>query len=83
MAKRSKAPPSLPSKEDVIAFVRESPRPVGRREIARAFRIKGSELRVQFKSLLRELEDEGVLEPCEPVSQTGASRGLHPESQGR
>jgi len=62
LAKRSKAPPALPSKEDVIAFVRNSPRPVGRREITRAFRVKGSELRIQFKSLLRDLEDEGLIE---------------------
>ncbi len=62
MPQRTKSPPSLPSKEDILAFVRESPRPVGRREIARAFRIKGSQLRIEFKELLRELEDEGLIE---------------------
>ncbi len=62
MPKRPKASPSLPAKEDILSLIRGSPRPIGGREIARAFRIKGSDLRIVFKNMLRELEAEGLLE---------------------
>lgn len=45
----------------MLAFIRESPVPVGKREIARAFHIKGSD-RIPLKALLKELEREGHLE---------------------
>jgi ribonuclease R len=51
----------FPSKAEVIAFVEDSPTPVGKREIARAFQIKGSD-RIPLKALLRQLKQEGVLE---------------------
>jgi len=62
LPKRRKAPALVPTKEDILAFIRESPRPVGAREIARGFHIKGSEARVELKRLLRELEEEGALD---------------------
>lgn len=62
MPKRPKVPAPFPTKEEVLAFIRESPRPVGRREIARAFAIKGSETRIAFKRLLKDLEKEGIVE---------------------
>ena len=62
MARSSKPDPQpFPSKAEVIAFVQDSPTPVGKREIARAFQIKGGD-RIQLKALLRELKQEGVLE---------------------
>ncbi len=62
MARDAKSDPrSFPTKEQVIAFVQDSPTPVGKREIARAFQIKGSD-RIPLKALLRELKQEGVLE---------------------
>jgi len=54
----------FPSKEKVLAFIRESTTPVGKREIARAFRIKGSN-RIPLKAMLKELEREGILESRE------------------
>lgn len=51
----------FPSKEEVLTFIRESPVPVGKREIARAFHIKGSD-RIPLKAMLKELEREGHLE---------------------
>ena len=51
----------FPSKAEVIAFVQDSPAAVGKREIARAFQIKGGD-RIRLKALLRELKQEGVLE---------------------
>ena len=58
---RKPAPRPFPSKADVIAFIQDSPVAVGKREIGRAFGIKGSD-RIPLKALLRELKQEGVLE---------------------
>src|SRR5690348_12620583 len=60
----SKSPsksPSLPSKADILAFIREQPGKVGTREIARAFGLKNA-LRAELKRLLRDLADEGAVE---------------------
>ncbi len=54
---RQKAVP-FPTKEQVLAFIRESPTPVGKREIARAFHLKGAD-RIPLKALLKELEKDG------------------------
>jgi len=51
----------FPTKEQVLAFIRESPTPVGKREIARAFHLKGSD-RIPLKALLKELEREGAVD---------------------
>src|SRR4051812_25535117 len=51
----------FPTKEQVLAFIRESPTPVGKREIARAFHLKGSD-RIPLKSLLKELERDGAVD---------------------
>ncbi len=64
---RSKAPSGkprsavFPTKEQVLAFINESAEPVGKREIARAFRIKGND-RIRLKALLKDLEREGLLD---------------------
>ncbi len=55
----SKAAP-FPSKEQIIAFVRDSAGDVGKREIARAFRLDGDQ-RTALKRVLKELEAEGIL----------------------
>jgi len=62
--KRSERP--FPSREEVLAFIRESKGPVGKREIARAFRIQGTE-RLALKELLKDLRRSGDL-------QAGAKR---------
>ena len=54
-------PAPFPSKDEVLRFVRESPGKVGRREIARAFGIRGND-RAALTELLRALEEEGALE---------------------
>ncbi len=61
MPKRPTARPSLPTKEEILAFIRESPGPVGKREIARAFRLRGTD-RAEIKRLLKELADEGLVD---------------------
>lgn len=50
----------FPEKAEVLRFILESPTPVGKRELARAFSVRGDE-RVRLKALLKELEDEGLL----------------------
>ena len=51
----------FPTREEVLAFIRESKGPVGKREIARAFQIRGAE-RLALKDLLKELRRSGDLE---------------------
>ncbi|MEO1532909.1 MAG: hypothetical protein AAFU72_12125, partial [Pseudomonadota bacterium] len=50
----------LPSKEQILEWVRENPHHGAKRDIAKAFGIKGAD-RVALKELLRELEEEGAL----------------------
>ncbi|NYZ11406.1 ribonuclease R [Azospirillum sp. RWY-5-1] len=60
MAPRLPAP--FPTKEAVLAFIRNSPVPVGKREVARAFKLSGSADRERLKLLMKELEAEGTVE---------------------
>ncbi len=55
----AKAP--VPTKRQILDFINESPAPVGKREIARAFGMRGSD-RIALKSVLKELQDEGLLD---------------------
>ena len=50
-----------PTKEDILNYIRENPDRSGKRDIARAFSLKGDD-RIWLKNTLRELEDEGLLE---------------------
>ncbi len=60
-AKRTRRPSSgLPSKQDILKFIQNSPSNAGKREIARAFQLKGSD-RIGLKLLLREMTDEGLI----------------------
>ncbi len=45
----------------MLEFIRESPAPVGKREIARAFQLTG-DARIALKLLLKDLETDGALE---------------------
>lgn len=59
----SKTPADIPfpTKEQVLEFVRGHKGPVGKREIARAFNIRGAD-RARLNGILRELRDEGNLD---------------------
>ena len=50
----------LPSKQDILDYLRTAPPKAGKREIARAFAIKGGD-RIALKTLLAEMADEGLL----------------------
>jgi ribonuclease R len=51
---------SLPTKQQILEFIQSSPAKVGKREIARAFNIKGGD-RIALKSALKELADDGLI----------------------
>ncbi len=50
----------LPSKDAILEFIRDSDAPVGKREIARAFHIRGDD-RIALKRRLQEMADEGLI----------------------
>ena len=50
-----------PTRDDILRFVSENPDRSGKRDIARAFSLKGED-RVWLKDTLREMADEGLLE---------------------
>ena len=62
MAKRSKPQSisTLPSREDLTAFIANASGKVGKREIAQAFNIKGGD-RIWLKQILKDLEIEGAV----------------------
>ena len=51
----------LPSREELVAFIRERSGKVGTREIARAFGAKNAD-RAALNRMLRELADEGLID---------------------
>ena len=50
----------LPSRDEIVAFIRSQTRQVGTREIARAFGLKNAD-RAELRRLLRTLADDGVI----------------------
>ncbi|MBO9519520.1 MAG: ribonuclease R [Porphyrobacter sp.] len=53
--------PGLPSREQVIEFIQTSEAPAGKREIAKAFGLKGQE-RIALKRLLKDMAEEGLID---------------------
>ncbi len=51
----------LPSREQILEFIQTSDQPTGKRELARAFGLKGAE-KIKLKSLLRDMADEGLID---------------------
>ena len=52
---------SLPSEAEILDFIASSPGTAGKRDIGRAFNIKGA-AKIQLKSLLKDMERRGVLD---------------------
>jgi len=50
----------IPSKSEILDWISENPTQTSKRDIAKAFGIKGAD-RIDLKRILKELEDEGVL----------------------
>ncbi|MDJ0858129.1 MAG: ribonuclease R [Dinoroseobacter sp.] len=51
----------IPSKDEILSWIEDNPTQTGKRDIARAFGIKGAD-RIELKRVLRALEAEGHLE---------------------
>jgi ribonuclease R len=51
----------LPSREQILEFIQTSDQPAGKREIARAFGLKGQE-RIALKHLLKDMAEEGLID---------------------
>ena len=51
----------IPSKTEVLDWIAEHPGEAAKRDIARAFGLKGAE-RIELKRLLKELEAEGAVQ---------------------
>ncbi len=66
----------LPTKQQIVKFIQESTTPVGKREIARAFNIKGAQ-RADLRELLKEIEAEGKID--RGSKRRLAPRGALPE----
>ena len=58
--KAASAPAGLPTREAVLEFINTSPAKVGRREIVRAFGIKGDN-KIYLKQLLKDLSASGAI----------------------
>ena len=50
-----------PGRQDILDFIAQNPGKTGKREISKAFNVKGSD-RIYLKQLLREMTAEGLIE---------------------
>lgn len=62
-------PAGFPTRDQVMAFIAESDQPAGKREIAKAFGLKGQE-KIALKALLKDMADEGLID-------VGPARAFH------
>jgi len=62
-------PAGMPSRQQILDFIAESDTPAGKREIAKAFGLKGNE-KIALKALLRDMADEGLID-------IGPARAFH------
>ncbi|MDX1737395.1 MAG: ribonuclease R, partial [Alphaproteobacteria bacterium] len=72
----TRVPAPLPSKEEVLDFINNSDKPVGKREIARAFQLKGDQ-RSFLRDILKELAAEGAIDKGSRKKM--AAKGALPE----
>ena len=61
--------PGLPTRAQILDFIQNSDVPAGKREIAKAFGLKGEE-KIALKRLLRDMGDEGLID-------AGTDRAFH------
>ena len=59
MARKPKA--GLPTPKQILEFIETSDQPAGKREIARAFGLKGND-KIALKTLLKDMADEGLID---------------------
>src|ERR1043165_1121614 len=61
MAKKPSRGGGLPSRQQILDFIQASDVPAGKREMARAFALKGND-KIALKALLRDMADEGLID---------------------
>ncbi len=61
MTKKTEKHVPLPTKQQLLDFIRESPSRVGKRELARAFHMTGAN-RTMLRQMIKELEEEGAID---------------------
>ena len=61
MPAKPKPPQGLPTRQQVLDFIAGASEPAGKREIARAFGLKGHE-KIALKALLKDMADEGLID---------------------
>lgn len=54
-------PAGFPTRDQIMEFITQSGEPAGKREIARAFGLKGNE-KIALKALLKDMADEGLID---------------------
>jgi ribonuclease R len=54
-------PQGLPTRRQVLDFIAQSAEPAGKREIAKAFGLKGTE-KIALKALLKDMAEEGLID---------------------
>ena len=62
-------PPGLPTRQQILDFIASSDEPAGKRELAKAFGLKGNE-KIALKQMLRDMGDEGLID-------AGPGRAFH------
>jgi ribonuclease R len=62
-------PAGFPTRDQVVEFITTSDQPAGKREIAKAFGLKGQE-KIALKALLKDMADEGLID-------LGPARAFH------
>ena len=62
-------PAGFPTRDQVVEFITSSDQPAGKREIAKAFGLKGQE-KIALKALLKDMADEGLID-------IGPARAFH------
>ena len=60
MSTSARKPAPFPSRDEILAFIRESEKQVGKREISRAFGLDADQ-KMRLKKILKEFEAEGVI----------------------
>jgi len=66
---RQAKPAGLPTRQQILDFIASSDEPAGKRELAKAFGLKGNE-KIALKQMLRDMGDEGLID-------AGPGRAFH------
>ncbi|WP_298333561.1 VacB/RNase II family 3'-5' exoribonuclease [uncultured Erythrobacter sp.] len=59
--RKNTRPQGMPSKKQILEFIQSSENPAGKREIARAFGLKGQE-KITLKRILKDMAEEGLID---------------------